>query len=247
MARSARPARPEIDKLADMAFGVSRDRILNDAGEKRNQVLHQVRLTGNSAGFVPALVKWAAERVRQMVLAHADAYVEAFSLHNMPSDALAETDLRTTAQQITAGTISSICGDLDLNNRRTGQQKSVPVGYVNRQISSAMNSSLQEGLLRLKRQEIMARNARKSDPAATSVNPTTPNVGIEECQVTGLMHSIEKWRQTAAPNGGKLTQKEVCGALGLDRRAYSAAKRGKPRGTDHYARISKFAKDRGVI
>ena len=56
----------------------------------------------------------------------------------------------------------------------------------------------------------------------------------EARQVTELMQSIEKWRQTAAPNGGKLAQKEVCGDLGLDRRAYSAAKKGKPRGADHY-------------
>ena len=80
-----------------------------------------------------------------------------------------------------------------------------------------------------------------------NLNPTKPNGGVEERQVTELMQCIEKWRQTAAPNGGKLTQKEVCGALGLDRRAYSAAKRGKPRGTEHYSRISRFAKDRGII
>jgi hypothetical protein len=67
--RMGRPARREIKKFADDAFAVARDRILAEYAEKRNQVLGQVRLKGNSGGYLPALIRWGAERVREMILA----------------------------------------------------------------------------------------------------------------------------------------------------------------------------------
>lgn len=62
------PARHEIKTLADDTFSVTRDRLLIEQAEKQNQMLAQVRQTGNSGGYVPALTKWGAERLREMIL-----------------------------------------------------------------------------------------------------------------------------------------------------------------------------------
>lgn len=109
-----RPARHEIEKFANDVYAVARDRILKNYAGKKNQVLREVRRTHNRGGYVPALTKWGAERLREMNLARADAWVEAFSLHGEPSDVQAEHDLQTGAQQEAASIISSIRGDLNL-------------------------------------------------------------------------------------------------------------------------------------
>jgi len=83
------PASSELDD----AFAVVRDDILAEFEEKRKQVLAQVRLTGNSGGYLPALTEWGSDRVRTMVFALTDAYVETFTLHGVPLDERAEKDL----------------------------------------------------------------------------------------------------------------------------------------------------------
>ncbi len=205
---------------------------------------------------MPALIRWGAERVREMILARADADVEAFTLHGVASDTRAETNLRTAAQQIAAGTISAIRGELDLKNTRTRQHRNHPGGYLNREIEGAMNSALQEGVLGLRRQRITAENSSKVSPelslnlpatSASGGNPTKAADGGEKGQIIELMRLLEKWRMTAGEDGGKLTQEQAAEIMKLDRRAYSAAKKGEPRGKDHLGRIRKFATDRGLI
>jgi hypothetical protein len=234
----------KMEKLADLALSVSRDRILRETDEMRSQVLHKVALSGNSAGYIPGLVAWAEDRVRQMVLARADAYAEAFAAYGQPSDALAETNLHAAAQQIAAGTISGICGDLNLHNIRTGQHQAAPEGYVSRRISAAMTSALQQGVLKLRRQQAMAATGA-ANPAPAAAFPEQRR--REDLSSIEMMLRIEKWRQSAAQNGGKLTQKEVAARLQIDLRAYSAAKVGKPRAKDHYSRIRTAAERAGII
>src|ERR1700687_1958065 len=156
------PVRHIVEKFADDAFATSRDRILKKCAEKRTRVVSQVRLTGNSGGFLPALIGLGSDRVREMILARADADVEAFTLFAVPSDGRAETSLRTIAQQIAAGPISAIRGELDLKNKRTREPQIQPGGYLNREIEGAMNSALQEGLLGLRRQRITAEKSLSS-------------------------------------------------------------------------------------
>ncbi len=251
-----RAPRPSIERFADQAFSVARDRILREHAEKRNRVLAQARLTGNSGSYLPALVKWGAERVRDMILARADADVEAFTIHGVPSDARAETNLQTAARQIAAGTISAIRGELELRAKRTREHGDYPGGYLNREIEGAMKSALQEGVLGLRRQRITAENSLRLRPqlpmnhlpTAVNVGDSTKAAGGEEKrQMIELMRRIEKWRMTAGEDGGKLTQKQVTELLIMDLRAYSAAKEGKPRGKDHLGRIQRFAKERGLI
>jgi hypothetical protein len=47
---TSRAARPEIEKFADEAFAVARDRILAKHRAERVQVLAKVQLTHNSGG-----------------------------------------------------------------------------------------------------------------------------------------------------------------------------------------------------
>src|SRR5438874_4512605 len=106
---------------------------------------------------------------------------------------MAETSLRTAAEQIAAGTISGICGDLNLHNIRTGQHQAVPEGYVRRRISAAMTSAVQEGLLKLRRQQATA----SIGPA----NPETADTPIAQCcreelSDSGMMLRVEEWRQS---------------------------------------------------
>ena len=152
-----RPARQEIEKFANDALAVARNRILADSEEKLNRILGQVKLTGNSGGYLPAHVRWGEEEVREMILAWADAHVEAFSLHGVPADKQAERDLRTAAQQIAAGSISGIRGQLQLRSVRlriAEEGQGIPWHL---EIERAMHAALAEGKLRLQRQRIKSR------------------------------------------------------------------------------------------
>jgi hypothetical protein len=182
--------------------------------------------------------------------------VEAFTLHGMPSDARAETNLQTTAQQIAAGTISAIHGELDLHQMRTRKHGSRPAGYLNREIEGTMNLALREGLLGLRRQRIIAANSLTAVPAPLSNQPpTAPSDGSdtklmddgERREIIEFMRLIEKWRMGAGSDGGKITQDEAARRMNLDRRAYSAAKKGEPRGNDHLDKIRSFARSAGLI
>jgi hypothetical protein len=112
------PARYEIEKFANDAFAVARDRILTEYAERWSHVQNQVTRTGNGGGYLPALVKWGAERERETILALADAYVDAFTLFGTPSDAQAEEALKTAARLSAAGAISGFRGQLQLRSAR---------------------------------------------------------------------------------------------------------------------------------
>ncbi len=157
-----RPARHEIEKFANDAFAVARDRILKEHAAKNRQVLAQVRMTRNRGGHLPALIGSGAECVRELILALADAYVEAFTLHRTPSDMRAETTLKTEAQRIAAGTISTIRGELRLRSVRlriAEEGRGIPWHL---QIETAMNTALKEGVLRLKQQRINFRDSGRA-------------------------------------------------------------------------------------
>jgi hypothetical protein len=169
------PSRPEIEKFANEAFSVARDDILAKYAEKLNQLPGQVQLRGNSGGYLPALIKWGTARVRKMVPALADAYVEAFTLHGVPLDAQAEMDLETTAQQIAAGTTSEIRGHLQLRSVRlriAEEGRGVPWHL---KIEKAMRSALKEGVLRLRRKRIKF----KGSESRTTKDETTSSAGAQ--------------------------------------------------------------------
>jgi hypothetical protein len=165
------PARNKIEEFANEAYAIARDRILKEYAEKKNKALAEVRRTKNSGGYVPALAKCGVERTRETILALADAWVEAFTLHRVPSEAYAEQDLEKNAQLIAAGTISGIEGELDLLIKRTGRQLS-PLGHPSREIHAAMTTALAEAVVRLRRQRIAQQIDRSS---VTSVSRREKN------------------------------------------------------------------------
>ena len=192
-------SRNEIEKFANDAFALDRDRILTEYAEKKSRVLGQVKLTGNSGGYLPALVTWAAEREREMALARADAWVRAFTIFGVPSDVQAEEAIKTYARLSAAGSISSIRGELQLRAGRLGiaeQGRGMPWHL---EIERSLNAALKTGELRLRQQRIMSNNSEslKRSPAVNrasgaetvaSMRPLGGNSsrGVAEGAVTGL-------------------------------------------------------------
>jgi hypothetical protein len=148
------PSRFEIEKFANDAFEIARHDILAEYADKLNHVAGQVRLTGNRGSYLPTLFGWGAERVREIIRARAKAYVEAFTLYRVPSDAQAEKVLRTCAREIAAGSISAIRGHLRLRSGRLriGEEGQGRPWHL--EIERAMDAALKEGVLRLRRQRI---------------------------------------------------------------------------------------------
>lgn len=105
-----------------------------------------------------------------MVLAKADAYVEAFAIHSVPSDRQAVKALETDTQQIAAGTISAIQEELALLAKRTRRPQSIHAGYLNQEINHATRLELNEGKLRLHRQRIKAKTTPAPTPGSRSEN-----------------------------------------------------------------------------
>jgi hypothetical protein len=178
------PSRPEIEKFAAEAFAVATDDIIVEHAEKRKRLSAQVRLTGNSGGYLPFLVLLEAEHVREMIRAKAKALVEAFTLYGVPSDRRAELDLQTAAKQMAGGAISGIRGELQLRSVRLSIAEEGGGVPWHLEIEKAMNTALKKGVLRLKRQRIKA-TTTKTQPAVTprsqpgSSNPPGPTEGLE--------------------------------------------------------------------
>jgi len=188
----ARAARSEIENFAMEAFAVARNRIVEEHAEKKRSVLAQVGRTHNSGGYVPALTKWGAECVREMILAQADAYVDAFTTFEVPSDVKAEESLKTASVQIAGGSISGIRGQLDLIAKRTRMPLNDSVGHINREIEKSRLSALKEGVLRLRRQRIKAATTQTQ----LAPVPAPPSLPIP----LGQQHGMVKDNIHRSPN-----------------------------------------------
>ena len=154
-------------------FAVARDRILKEHADQRRRALAQAELTGNSGAYLPALIKCEAQHVRETILALADAYVEAFTIHGVPSDT--RVDLRAVARQVTAGAISGIRGHLRLRSGRlriAEEGRGVPWHL---EIERAMDAAVKEGRLKLRRQRIEFKDS--DGPLARGEGFTPQSVG----------------------------------------------------------------------
>jgi hypothetical protein len=172
----AGPVRHEIEKFANDGFEVDRDRIVKNYAKKKNRVLDQVRRAGNSGGYLPALVKWAAERERDLALARADAWVSAFTLFGEPADARTEEALKTAARLSAAGSISAIRGDLQLRSRRlrTADEDQGTPWHLD--VERALHTALKEGVLRLSRQRIS--HTQKRHDFLEKLSPDDPKYKV---------------------------------------------------------------------
>jgi hypothetical protein len=162
-----------MGKFAKDAFSVARDRILEAYAEKLSQALQQVGLSGNRGGYIPALTKCAGERLREEILALADAWVEEFTLRKTPCSPQANKDLAQTARQMAAGAISALRGQLDLTSKRIGIPLNEATGHINREIEKCMSSAVKEGVLRIKQQRLVAQQTsiHRTQNGRPSLNP----------------------------------------------------------------------------
>jgi hypothetical protein len=199
------PARHEIEKFANDAFAIDRDRILTEYAEKKSRVLGQVKLTGNRGGYLPALVTWAAERERELALARADACVRAFTLFGEPSDAQAEEALKTDGRLSAARSISAIRGELQLRSVRLRIAEEGQGMPWHLEIERSLNTALKEGVLRLRQQRIMSKNSesplRLGSPAGNRADgaktvESAGAIGRNSLEVTeGPMADSDFWRR----------------------------------------------------
>jgi hypothetical protein len=184
--------REEIEAFATEAFSVAHDRIMEQLPEKHNQVMNQVRSTGNSGGYAHALTKLATERVRQLILVKADAYVDAFTACRAPSDEQAEKDLRRAADEFAAGSISAVSGQSVLDAGRT-RRPVLPIPGIHNAMKIAVNSAVKEGLLRLKAQRIKFRSVASPFGAGTQqsvVTTSAQRLGPSTNEQTGRENSL---------------------------------------------------------
>ncbi len=187
------------------AFSVARDRILRESAEKQTEALRKVRLKGNRGGYLPALTQCACESLRDLILALSDAWVEEFTLREIPCSAEAEKDLDLTAKQMAAGAIAALRGQLDLTSRRIRIPFNDSTGYINREIGESMNSALKEGKLRIKRQRITQNQLPKPEKR----HETTPSEGGEDLQ-PNVWLKIRASLLGIDPNGPNRKETKAC-------------------------------------
>lgn len=153
------PYRFEIEKFANEKFQADLERrTIAYALKQAQAVAPQVKSSGNSGGYLPALIQCKQEKLREEILALADAWVEAGTIYAVSLQVWAEEALEKAAVLMAAGTVSALRGELDLMAKRTRNPQS-NAGAGVRAIESAMKSALREGKLRLKTQRIQARRS----------------------------------------------------------------------------------------
>jgi len=107
------PSRNEIEQFASETYAVAVQDIRREYARERGKVMRDAQLTGNSEPYLPALTACEAEVAAKMMLAWADAYVDAFTTYQVPCDQDAEANLRTTALQIAGDGVSAVQGEFE--------------------------------------------------------------------------------------------------------------------------------------
>jgi hypothetical protein len=165
-----------IENLAKDAFAATCEELPSTRAEEERQTLAEASRTGNSATYPNALVILAGQRVRDLILAGIDAYLDVFTRCEVPAVHGAESFFETSAQQIAGGADPWVRGQLDLYKTRTRRQVSEPGEYLNRQILQAKRLALRKGKLRLREQRIKAKRIAEAALAAVPRMENTTGV-----------------------------------------------------------------------
>ena len=137
--------RAEAGRLAELTFKAKRERIVREFGEERYRVINRVTRGGNAGGYLPALIRWAVERLRTSIAAHADAYIESFNACNVPCDEAAEKRVWQSAIESAAGSIGNVRGDRSVTRHHLGL--GVPWHL---EIEREANTSAREAIARMR-------------------------------------------------------------------------------------------------
>jgi hypothetical protein len=155
------PRRIEIERLAALTFDAKRERLVKEWADERYKALARVHQSGNAGGYLPALIEWAGNRLKQIIYAQADAYIDAFNACGLPCDDAAERTLRSTASQSAAGSIANVRGDRFVTGHHLGQGVPWHLG-----IEREMGTAVKEAIARMRMQRATVENAPKSMPSA---------------------------------------------------------------------------------
>ena len=165
--------RSEVERLAAFTFKARQERIIREFGDERYRVINKVTLSHNSAGFLPALIKWAVDRLKQQIAAHADAYIDSFNAFNMPCDKAAEQSVTTAAIQFAAGSIGNVRGDRSVIRHRLGQGSPWHL-----EIERELGTSLKEAISRMRHQSAVIQNRAMESPMSQNINVQGPNARV---------------------------------------------------------------------
>jgi hypothetical protein len=195
------PRRAEVERLATSIWDARREQIIHDSDEQRSTPHRTAAARGNLAGVLPALIRWASTRIRELIGAEADAYIEAFNAFNLRCDDAAEKSLRDDAQQMTAGAISNVRGDRVVHSLHLGQ--GVPWHL---DIEREMSISVREAVARMRSQRAVVDNHPKEVGVSHTFNIHGANARVNinsTDQSTNVVHQGVPFEQlrTAIQSG----------------------------------------------
>jgi hypothetical protein len=183
------PRRAEIERLAALSFDAKRERIIREWADERYKRVARVNQSGNVAGYLPALIKWAVERLKQIISAQADAYIDAFNAYGLPCDHDAERALRSTASQSAAGSIANVRGDLSVTRHHLGQ--GVPWHL---EIEREMGTAVKEAIAEMHMQSAIVQNAlpKASASVGHTITVQGPNSRVNVNSVDNSVNVIQQ-------------------------------------------------------
>jgi len=162
--------RAEADRLAKLTCKAKQERTIREFGEERSRVITRVTLSGNVAGYLPALIEWAVERLKASIAVQADAYIEAFNAFNLPCDEAVEKTLWQAASDFSAGSIMNIRNDRSVKQYRLGLGSPWHL-----EIEREMHASAKDAIARLRHQSAVIRNRPKEVIVNQTYNAIGPN------------------------------------------------------------------------
>lgn len=162
--------RAEAERLGELTWKAKRERIVRDFGEERNRVINGVTQSGNAAGYLPALIQWAVERLKANVSAQADAYIEAFDAFHLPCDEGVEKTLWQAANDCAAASIMNIRNDRSVKRHRLGLASPWHL-----EIEREMHTSAKEAIARMRHQRATVQNHLKEVVVSQTFNAIGPN------------------------------------------------------------------------
>lgn len=182
------PRRAEIERLAALTFDTKRERLIREWADERYKAVARVTQSGNAGGYLPALIRWAVARLKEIISAQADAYVDAFNVYGLPCDDAAEKTLRSTAIQSAAGSIANVRGGRSVMRHHLGHGAPWHL-----EIEREMHTAVKEAVARMRMQRATVQNRRKEVPSVGhTINIQGPNSRVNIDSVDSSVNVVHK-------------------------------------------------------
>lgn len=206
------PAQFEIEKYANEIFTADIEDRAAAYAKHQARALAKARASNNSGASLPVLIKCKQERLRAEILLLAGAWVDAATIFAVALGDWAEKDLEKAAKQMAAGINSALRGELDLRAARTKRPRNSSGGE--REIHSAMKSTLRRAHLRFKAQRIKIERGLEKGVRALELAPEGGKATAMQGEV--LIAGANDYQKTASP--GTESNEKVPASLKRTRR-----------------------------